>query len=139
MKRFLTVGILLMGGLAGAVAQDVGTSRTLETTADAKEHARTCQVNLSKIDGSKEQLALEYRLQNGTEVTWINLLDPAATGKLGSGYLRAKLKCPSGGTYSLKPIGKDPLCSHAGMGHVLPGGEPMAGDGSTTVPATAAR
>lgn len=139
MRRFLTVGILLMGGLAGAVAQDAGTTRTLESAADEKEHARICQEALSKIDGSKEQLALEYRLQTGTEVTWINLLDPAATGKLGTGYLRAKPKCPSGGTYSLNPIGKDPVCTHAGMGHVLPGGQATAGDGSTTVPATAAR
>lgn len=80
---------------------------------DAAKQARICQENLAKIDGSKEQFALEYKLPNSSAVTWQNLIDPGATGQLGKGYLKRKPVCPSGGTYSINAIGKDPTCSIA--------------------------
>ncbi len=79
----------------------------------ARENSRgqACQENLTKIDGAKEQWALELKLSNGTA-----LADSAAY--LGdanifgpNGYVKKEPLCPSGGTYTVSNIGTDPSCS----------------------------
>jgi prepilin-type N-terminal cleavage/methylation domain-containing protein len=80
----------------------------------ARENSRgrACQENLSKIDGSKEQYALEFKLSNGGTVTSDDLLNPPnTTTGAKQGYLKSWPKCPSGGTYSIAVIGDDPACS----------------------------
>ena len=79
----------------------------------ARENSRgqACQENLSKIDGAKEQWALELKLSNGTAIS-----DSAAflgnTDIFGpDGYVKKKPICPSGGTYTVNAIGTDPECS----------------------------
>jgi hypothetical protein len=70
-----------------------------------------CQENLVKIDRAKEQWALENKLSNGTEIpdSKAFLSDPNLFGP--NGYIKEKMICPSGGTYTVNPIGVNPTCS----------------------------
>lgn len=73
---------------------------------------RACQENLFKIDGAKEQYALEYRASNGTTVDMTQLLTPPnATAGAGEGYLKAIPTCFANGTYTVNAIGAVPVCS----------------------------
>ena len=106
---------------------------------DEAKNARACQENLAKMDGAKEQYALEYRLANKAPVVWQNLLDPEATGKLGMGYLKRKPVCPLGGAYTLNNIGTDPTCSIGitkgeGRFHTLDGTAPTTAPVVTKAP-----
>jgi len=65
---------------------------------------RACQENLSRLDGAKEQWALEHRKKNGDTVNMSDLVGPDL-------YLRREPVCPRGGTYTLGKIGEDPTCS----------------------------
>lgn len=79
---------------------------------DAKQNSliAECQENLAKIDGAKEQWALEFKHSNGTEIDTEEFLNnPDIIGP--NGYLWEKPICPSGGTYTVNPIGTDPECS----------------------------
>jgi len=69
-----------------------------------------CQENLKKIDSSKEQYALETNTSNGSTVSWDVLVKPDRTG-----YLQATPQCPANGSYTLNPIGQEPVCSYNGQ------------------------
>lgn len=72
---------------------------------------RACQENLSKIDGAKEQYALEFNL-NSSSGTQPAIGDLCATD--GSKYIKAPAAgptCPSGGAYTVNSIGTAPTCS----------------------------
>jgi prepilin-type N-terminal cleavage/methylation domain-containing protein len=77
----------------------------------ARENSRgqACQENLTKIDGAKEQWALELKLSNGTTCSAGFLTDEKYFGA--NGYVKKKPLCPSGGTYTPNDIGTDPTCS----------------------------
>ena len=68
---------------------------------------RACQENLSKIDGAKEQYALENNLAPGDAVTMAVI---AGTGL----YIKATPVCPGGGAYTVGNVGTDPTCSLGG-------------------------
>lgn len=65
---------------------------------------RSCQENLTKIDGAKEQWALEN--QQGGVVTPV---DADLYGE--SRYVRASPMCPSGGSYTIGNLQTRPSCS----------------------------
>jgi prepilin-type N-terminal cleavage/methylation domain-containing protein len=67
---------------------------------------RSCQENLSKIDGAKEQWALETR-QAPDAVPTLN--DLYAEG--GELFLKTLPRCPTNGTYRLNAVGADAACS----------------------------
>ncbi len=71
--------------------------------------ALLCIGNLRRIQTAKEQWALANHKPNGATVTEAELAP----------YLRGASfpKCPSGGTYTLNPVGAAPVCSIPG--HVL--------------------
>lgn len=72
---------------------------------------RSCQENLTKIDGAKEQWALEKNQAPGAT--------PTATDLYGASlYIKSEPVCPSGGTYTISPVGTDPTCSIGGS-HAL--------------------
>ena len=74
---------------------------------------RSCIINLRLLDSAKEQLALENKLPPGSVV------DPTQLKSyLGRGFEGEIPKCPSGGTYTLNPIGEPPTCSI--QDHTLP-------------------
>lgn len=73
---------------------------------DSPAKRNACINNLRMIDAAKEQSAMANRLTDGQEA------DPASVAE----YLRGNAipVCPSGGTYTLNPIGKLPTCSVPG-------------------------
>lgn len=72
-----------------------------------------CQENLAKIDGSKQQWALDNDLSVSAKPTWKDLVNEE-----GSGYMAVMPKCPAGGTYTLGTVDEIPICSI--KGHTLP-------------------
>jgi hypothetical protein len=72
----------------------------------ARENSRSqaCLENLTKLDGAKEQWALENKKPNGAEVKMEDLVGE-------NGYIKREPVCPRGGTYTLGVIGEDPTCS----------------------------
>lgn len=78
----------------------------------ARENSRgqACQENLSKIDGAKEQYAIEFKLSNGSEMTMEWLVTPNGCSS-GAGFLKREPECPSGGSYTIMNVGIDPTCS----------------------------
>jgi prepilin-type N-terminal cleavage/methylation domain-containing protein len=94
----------------------------------ARENSRgqACQENLTKIDGAKEQWALEFKHSNGTDLTdsdaFLNDVNIFGT----SGYVKKTPKCPSSGTYTVNNIGTDPECNIGSSNapftpHIMPG------------------
>jgi prepilin-type N-terminal cleavage/methylation domain-containing protein len=77
----------------------------------ARENSRgqACQENLTKIDGAKEQWALEFKKSNGTTVDVGFLTNTDIFGL--SGYVKKTPLCPSSGTYTPNNIGAEPICS----------------------------
>jgi prepilin-type N-terminal cleavage/methylation domain-containing protein len=82
----------------------------------ARENSRrsTCIANLKQIDAAKEQWAMETRQAPGATPAQADLVGDAAN----PGYIKNWPTCPSGGTYTINPVGTNPTCSIAG--HVLP-------------------
>ena len=68
-----------------------------------------CIANLKQIQGAKATWALEHKLAN-TDPTDSDLFGP---GK----YIREKPVCPQGGTYKLRGVEENPVCSIGGEGH----------------------
>ena len=72
---------------------------------------RACQENLTKIDGAKEQWALETNAAAGDAV--------ASTDLVGADlYIKRDPVCPASGTYTYGNVGVDPTCSIGGQ-HAL--------------------
>jgi len=69
-----------------------------------------CINNLRLIDGAKQQWALEAQKPPGTLLTPANLMP----------YMKSNALpvCPSGGVYTLNPVGLAPICNIPG--HALP-------------------
>jgi hypothetical protein len=67
-----------------------------------------CINNLRRIDAAKQEWALEKNKTNGDIPTKEDLMP----------YIGRWPVCPSGGTYSINPIGEPPTCSFSG--HKLP-------------------
>ena len=78
----------------------------------ARETARlrSCVSNMRHIASAKEQFATEYRRGDG---------DGVAMADIVLTFIRQTPTCPGGGDYTPEPIGTDPSCPNAGMGHVL--------------------
>jgi chromosome segregation ATPase len=66
----------------------------------------SCVNNLRMIDGAKQQWALEHQKQKGALLTAADLTP----------YLRGNVLpvCPSGGVYTLNPVGLAPICNIPG-------------------------
>ena len=71
----------------------------------------TCIANLKQIDSAKEQWAMDNKADTGASVGFTDLVGSTA-------YMKAQPSCPSGGTYTVNPIGTSPACSTSG--HALP-------------------
>ncbi len=68
----------------------------------------SCINNLRQLDGAKWTWAAEHRKATNDVPTWQDLKP----------YLRQRLVCPKGGTYTIGSVGATPTCSISG--HVLP-------------------
>ena len=71
--------------------------------ARSQSRMKSCQENLTKIDGSKEQWALENKKSAGSTVD--------STGVVS--YIKGSAMpiCPGGGSYSLNAVDTPPTCS----------------------------
>ena len=67
---------------------------------------RVCQENLTKINGAKQQWALENNKPATAEPAWDDLVTPD-----GGGYLKMMPKCPASGTYTLNTVNENATCS----------------------------
>lgn len=109
-KAFTLVEIMIVVAIIGIlIAIAVPGFVQARTTS----RARACQENLTKIDGAKEQWALETNALATAEPAWTDLA-PAD----GTGYMKAQPACPGGGTYTIGAVNTDPTCD-AGTGHSI--------------------
>lgn len=67
---------------------------------------RVCQENMAKIDGAKEQWALEKNQPGSATPGWADLVADD-----GAGYLKTQPSCPANGTYALGAVGQATACS----------------------------
>ena len=72
-----------------------------------------CIANLQQIKGAKAVWSKEHHKSATAVPTEADLFGSA-------GYLPAKPACPRGGSYTVGAVGKQPTCSFAASGHVLP-------------------
>jgi prepilin-type N-terminal cleavage/methylation domain-containing protein len=102
-KGFTLVEIMIVVAIIGIIIA-IAVPAFLRARENAR--GRACQENLSKIDGAKEQYALEKRLTN-------NAPAPDMTDLAGDNtkYIKRIPVCPGGGSYDVLPIGTDPTCS----------------------------
>jgi prepilin-type N-terminal cleavage/methylation domain-containing protein len=121
-KGFTLVEIMIVVAIIGII---IAIAVPAFLRARENSRGRACQENLTKIDGSKEQYALEFKLANAATVTMAQLLEPNGSG-VGTGYLKREPICPAGGTYTVGAIGTDPSCSTSApawaVQHVIPQG-----------------
>lgn len=66
--------------------------------------AKSCCSNLRQIETAKEQWAMDNKAANGDDVT----------DTLWPDYIKAEPVCPSGGTYTINPVGTNAECSIGG-------------------------
>ena len=81
--------------------------------ARSQSRMKACQENLVKIDGAKEQWALETNQGPSDTPTENDLTDSGS----GSGYLKKFPREPVGGTYTISQVGVNPTCSTGLAGH----------------------
>jgi prepilin-type N-terminal cleavage/methylation domain-containing protein len=120
MKRrsgFTLVEIMIVVAIIGIIVTIAipGFLRARETS-----RARSCQENLTKIDGAKEQYALDRNLAHNAAISggWTDLVG-------GTNYLKSQPTCSAGGTYTMNAIGTAPTCNYVGptwlsVQHALP-------------------
>src|SRR5437016_4119080 len=63
-----------------------------------------CYNNIVALDGAKQQLQIDEKLSTG---------DPVRPDMLTHYFLKSMPVCPAGGTYTIGPIGQEPVCSIA--------------------------
>lgn len=68
--------------------------------------ARVCQENLTKINGAKEQWALEFAKGNTASPAWSDLYQSD-----GAGFLKKIPVCPGQGNYTIGTMAEAATCS----------------------------
>ena len=101
-RGFTLVEIMIVVAIIGIIIAIAIPSfiRARETS-----RARACQENLAKIDGAKEQYALDENLGQGDPVAMADLVGPTL-------YIKREPECPAGGAYTVDAVGTDPTCSY---------------------------
>ena len=76
---------------------------------NARENSRrnACIGNMCQIDSAKEQWAMANNKSDGAIVTMEDLVGPDK-------YMRNTPVCPSGGRYTVNPVGTCPICTKHG-------------------------
>jgi prepilin-type N-terminal cleavage/methylation domain-containing protein len=113
-KGFTLVEIMIVVAIIGIIV-----AIAVPGFIKAREQSRTrgCQENLTKIDGAKEQWALETNQKVGAACVISNLLSSDGTP---TGYLKYAPVCPEDNqAYTINPIGSDPKCTGGYTNHSL--------------------
>lgn len=117
-KAFTLVEIMIVVAI---IAILVGLAVPGFIRARSQSRVKSCQENLTKIDGAVEQFALDHSKHAGDPVVYPDdLLTPDGSA-LGSGYLKSEPFCPSNGTspYQIAKIGGVPVCPAPQPGHSM--------------------
>ena len=119
-KGFTLVEIMIVVAIIGIIIA-IAVPAFLRARENAR--GRACQENLTKIDGAKEQYALEQRIANGATIDFASLISG------NTGYLKSTPACPATTTaYTVSILGTDPICAYSNVTaftgviqHVMPG------------------
>jgi len=100
-RAFTVLEVLIVVTITGIIL-----AIAVPTFFRARERARlrSCQENLHKLDGAKNEWALETGADSAAEPTWEELIGP-------TGYIRRAVACPGGGEYTLGNMRTTPSCS----------------------------
>lgn len=103
-QGFTLLEVTILAGIIGILAVIVIPSY-IKYRAQAAQNI--CIQNLSKFEAIKQTWGMEARRTTGDEPRDDELFGPM-------GYMRTKPICPSGGDYTINPIGVNALCSYPG-------------------------
>ena len=119
-KGFTLVEIMIVVAIIGII---IAIAVPAFLRARENSRGRACQENLTKIDGAKEQYAIEFKYGNGQGINMSDLMVPPNAGA-GEGYIKRTPVCPAGGSYTTANIGSDPSCNYSApswaVQHVIP-------------------
>ena len=101
-KGFTLVEIMIVVAIIGIIISIAipGFLRAREVS-----RSRACQENLAKIEGAKEQYALEGNVDPSTTPQWTSLIGTTL-------YLKRTPVCPGGGVYSINTLNDVPTCTY---------------------------
>lgn len=102
-RGFTLVEIMIVVAILGIIL-----AIALTTWVKQRElsQARTCQENLSKVQGAKEQWALENNQSDSATPVWSDLVAVDGTG-----YIKKQPFCPADGTYTIGSMAEQATCS----------------------------
>lgn len=100
-KGFTLVEIMIVVAIIGILIA-IAVPSFLRAREISRRNA--CQENMSKIDGAKQQWALEVRAGSDGLPDWEHLVGATS-------YIRRQPLCPSSGTYTIGDMLTDPSCS----------------------------
>lgn len=104
-KGFTLVEIMIVVAIIGIIIA-IAVPAFLRARENAR--GRACQENLSKIDGAKEQYAIEKKLGHNASVSMAQLVNTDGTG-----YIKSTPNCPAGGDYTPQNVGVNPTCNYS--------------------------
>lgn len=96
--------VLLIGVLSAVAVPNYVRARS-----DAQ--VKACISNLKQINAAKVTWSLEQRKSETAVPTAANIQSTFLSGRMP--------ECPAGGTYRIRRVSRNALCSHAAIGHAL--------------------
>lgn len=101
-KGFTLIEIMIVVAIIGIIISIAipGFLRAREVS-----RSRACQENLAKLEGAKEQYALENNIDPTNTPTWDKLIGNTL-------YIKRTPMCPGGGVYVINNLNSVPTCSY---------------------------
>ena len=100
---FTLIEIMIVVAIIGIILAIAGSTWWRQR---ALSQMRSCQENLAKIGGAKEQWAMETHQPDNATPIWADLVSAD-----GSGYIRKQPACPADGDYTINSVHRLPSCT----------------------------